>query len=158
MCKQKHLLQLRNWLRVIDCAFVDLGNAQIGRRVTRLGNTSNVWVTLDILSKFLVMFKACSRSIESTNITLELRHRHNNLGNRLIASSQVIEFKSNIRLKSWRFVLTRLKSLDNSISKIESTIRIDFYTWNRNSTRKNRFKLSRLLFKLINKYIRNFFL
>jgi len=38
---------------------------------------------------------------------------------RLIASGRVIKFESSTRSKSWRFVLTRLESLGNSILEIE---------------------------------------
>jgi len=49
-------------------------------RLTNLDNTSNIWVTLDVPLKFLVMLETCLELIESINITLELRYRHNNLG------------------------------------------------------------------------------
>jgi hypothetical protein len=48
-------------------------------RLTNLSNTNNVQVMLNVLFKFLIILRACSKSIKFVNITLGLEHRHNNL-------------------------------------------------------------------------------
>jgi len=41
---------------------------------------SNIWITLGVFPKFLVMLEVNLRSTGPTNVALGLRHRHNDLG------------------------------------------------------------------------------
>jgi len=81
-------------------------------RSTYLDNTSNVRMTLNVFLKFLIMLEIYSRSIESTNMTLELRYRHKDLR----SPKSLIEF-----LESYLKLLINIILLFNNKKQKRST-------------------------------------